>query len=1061
MRHDEHVSPEQLAAYLAGSLDDRAAEQVQAHLGECPSCCTEALSVPEDPLAAEVREAWRVYRGAMPDTLFETLPLAAPDAASSSLPIRERLGEYRLLREIGRGGMGIIYEAVHEPLGRQVALKVLSPQATLDPRYVRRFEREAKAAARLHHTNIVPVFGVGACDGVQFYLMQFIRGRSLDQVLRDSGPRPPEEVARLGRQAAEALAYAHTQSVLHRDIKPSNLLVDEQGTLWVTDFGLAKLEDETALTRSGDMMGTLRYLAPERLDGPGDARSDVHALGLTLYELLCGRPAFDAADHTPLMKQVQHGEATTPRQLRPNVPADLETIILKAMAREPGNRYPTAAALADDLRRFQADESILARPPSVAARCGRFARRNKAVVIGLGAVMASLALGLVIAAVFAVGEARQRALADAARHEAERGNYLARVSVAARTLEDLGSRELARQLDAAPVDWRHWEWFYLRARLDESLAFFSVPTQVHDWVLGFPAFYPPGERLATCQGRQVWLVDARTGVRLRRLPDADGVFAAQTGRGPLLFLDQNDGPLALVDEYGRTQRTFIEPGKRTTYSLAVSADGRRLAVTWTRKDQNKVHPLIFDLTAPEQRPKVVLGALGPGTLTLSPDGRNLGISSSDGHRVIDLETDRERWFSREYKVFLFAFSADGRRIVASAPGGTDLRQIDLATGAVVDVYRGHKGDVACAAYSPDGRWLVSGGRDRTVRLWSLERDEPLVFHGHANDVRLVAFTADGARLATLDEQGEARIWDVRGPGVLRGHTNFVYTVAFSPDGRWLASGGWDKCVRLWDAGTRAPLAVLTEHDFVDRFVSALAIHPDGTRLVSLCGDYSLRVWDTGGERRGRVFARGPWVHPSLPHQIQFSPDGRRLAVGDKKRVRLWDASTLRECESLPVPIGDVRQVLFSPDGRRLAVGGDLEVLILDAATGRQEWACRHEHEITAVAFSPDGRRLLTADRHGEARLSDVASGEVQATLRGHVGEVFAAAFHPSGERLATAGRDRAICLWDVARGEEVLRLTGHTDYVFGLAWSPDGATLASASGDQTVPRFWAALPVPQ
>src|SRR5262249_22826063 len=213
-------------------------------------------------------------------------------------------------------------EAVQETPGRRVALKILPPQATLDPRYVRRFEREAKAAARLHHTNIVPVFGVGACDGVQFYLMQYIRGRSLDQVLRDSGPRPPEEVARVGRQAAEALAYAHSQNVLHRDIKPSNLLVDEQGTVWVTDFGLAKVEDEDALTKTGDMMGTLRYLAPERLDGPGDARSDVHALGLTLYELLTGRPAFDAADHTPLMKQIQQGEPTTPRQLRPNVPVD-------------------------------------------------------------------------------------------------------------------------------------------------------------------------------------------------------------------------------------------------------------------------------------------------------------------------------------------------------------------------------------------------------------------------------------------------------------------------------------------------------------------------------------------------------------------------------------------------------------------------------------------------------------------------------------------------------------------------------------------------------------------
>jgi serine/threonine protein kinase len=369
-----------------------------------------------------------------------TLLPGRPDAASGAIP--RRLGEYQILREVGRGGMGVVYEAVQESLGRHVALKVLPFTSLLGPTHLERFRREARAAAQLHHTNIVPVFGVGEHEGVHYYAMQYIEGRGLDQVVREvrclrsateaapietcslagrvaeslvtgrfaaqlpaeqapspdavirEAPRlaPPSSeppahangatstsakdtdlssrsdteyfrgIARLGIQVAEGLEYAHRQGILHRDIKPSNLLLDTAGTAWITDFGLAKAEDGAGLTSPGDILGTLRYMAPERFEGRADPRSDVYSLGLTLYELLTLRPAFSDSDRARLIQRVQQESPAAPRKIDARIPRDLDTIIQRAVAKESDQRYATAETLAEDLRRFLADRTILALP---------------------------------------------------------------------------------------------------------------------------------------------------------------------------------------------------------------------------------------------------------------------------------------------------------------------------------------------------------------------------------------------------------------------------------------------------------------------------------------------------------------------------------------------------------------------------------------------------------------------------------------------------------------------------------------------------------------------------
>jgi tetratricopeptide (TPR) repeat protein len=362
----------------------------------------------------------------------------------------DQLGEFRILRELGRGGMGVVYEAVQESLDRHVAVKVIH-HVHLDPKRLKRFQREAQAVAQLHHTNIVPIFGVGEHDGLPYYVMQIIRGQGLDAVCErwrsDAAGEGPERwrfAARVGVQAAEALRYAHEQGVLHRDVKPANLLVDEHETVWITDFGLAKLNGREDLTGTGDVIGTLRYLAPEALHGETDPRSDVYSLGLTLYELLTLEPPFGELSPSELLRQVSEGRPTTPRRLRPTIPADLETIILKAIAREPQHRYADAGAMADDLRRFLEDRPILARRATPFERAWRWSRRNRTLAALTATAAASLMLAAVVGWVF-------YARAETRRVEAERATKRAEDNVAL-SLEVFG--ELFEKLapgDALPT----------------------------------------------------------------------------------------------------------------------------------------------------------------------------------------------------------------------------------------------------------------------------------------------------------------------------------------------------------------------------------------------------------------------------------------------------------------------------------------------------------------------------------------------------------------------------------------------------------------------------------
>jgi WD40 repeat protein/serine/threonine protein kinase len=1068
-------------------------------------------------------------------------PVFSPAPSEGRPPPLEQLGDFRIVREIGRGGMGVVYEAEQASLGRRVALKVLPRQLLVDPRAKQRFEREARAAARLHHTNIVPVFGVGEQDGLPYYAMQLIPGIGLDVVIAelarpnagaDRMPARPEvlaiarllltgsehaaenvgrgpadakpsdrpagpggtanttgslpgqgkassgvvrrtfwgSVARVGYQVAGALAYAHRQGIIHRDIKPSNLLLDEAGTVWITDFGLAKAADQQDLTRTGDIPGTLRYLPPEAFDGKGDARGDVYSLGLTLYELAALRPAFAESDRNRLIKQVTMGEPEPLGRVRKGIPRDLETIIHRAIERDPARRYQTADELADDLRRFLDDQPVKARRTSVLGRLGRWARRNRGVAAALG-VIALLLIGVAIASGLAA--LRFERLADEAdrRGQAERWQrYRANMTAAAVALQVPNTGVARRALVAAPEEYRGWEWLHFNGQLDDARAILRMPG-APPAVAYAPsgsilrqalAFSPDGKRIASASPEPgtVGIWDTATGREAGVLP-GQGRNLQDLAFGPdgCLLAFTEDGTLRSWD-LARSGRTILcRIPEKTFTGLLLSPDGRLLLGVHDKQAQ------LWDVPAGRKRADLAGEfVVGSVAAVFSSDGRHLAYSTDDGAvHLWDVQAGAEARVFRgpAVRVRALAVSPDGKRLAAGAahPENT-VRLWSVPAGEEVPVLRGHQNEIATLAFSPDGKRLASGSLDRTVRLWDALTGKLItVLKGHTGILQKTAFSPDGKRLATASGDGTVRLWNgANGEpvAVLRGHTGVVLAAVFSPDGTVLASSCDDATVRLWDLGQLEWNGVLRGHS---SYVYDAAFSRDGTRVVSAAWDGTARLWDPNTGRETGRFEHATAEHDPVIIAACFSPDGRQVAsVTGRGAVTVWDVATGKKVRTLRVPGGDWRgypRAAFQPHGNYLAVGaGDGAVRLWDA-TGDEPIAVLrgHEEPVLDVAFSPDGTQLASAGVDGTVRLWDVPTRSPRAVLREHETDwVYRLAYSPDGRLLASASKDKTVRLWNTAT-HELLAILPHGSVVYGVAISPDGRRLAAGCADNSI-RLW-------
>lgn len=1051
-------SSELLAGLNAGELQARQAQAITDHARHCPKCF---------PLISDV--VWRNATTELDATtaVFSHDPASEHEAptqifrrgAASLHSINDQvtadvIGDYEILKEIARGGMGVVFKARHRKLGRLAAVKLIKSGEIAGDDEIKRFHAEASAASRLDHANIVPVFEAGEHRGQHYMAMAYVDGPSMWARAKE-GPIEPVEAARLMEQVAKAIHYAHEKGIVHRDLKPQNILIADDGTPKVTDFGLAKRSDQdNGMTGTGMALGTPSYMPPEQAAGINEQvgpQSDVYSLGATLYALVTGRAPFQAASAIETLRQVIESEPISPRGLNPAVPRDLETICLKALRKDATKRYASANDLALDLGRFIRNEPILARPVGVSERVLRWCQRNRALATAIAGIAVTLMVGSVVSTFLAIRandfagrvaaesqkvrnaseETKKEAVkarnerdrANSQRHETERQLYYA--SIAREEARSNAGHVItaAKALSAIPFEQREWEHGYLtRLTSGTPRTLFAHKGGVRKVAFGHDGTYAITLGSADKTLKR-WSL--RTGQELH----ASGPLA---GEGP-----PPTGPMG-----------------GDAIFFALSPDGARIACS------------------------------GHGNTVEIRDAVSLRqIGKLEGHGGIVISAD---------------FSPDGKRLVTGAADKL-IKIWDIAEGRELFNGKGHDQAVLSVAFSPDGRRVASGSLDNTARIWNCESGFSVVLAGHTRMVRSVHFNPDGVRLVTGSEDFTARVWHVaNGQELLtfRGHRNEVFDAVFSPDGRCIASAGYDNVIRIWFSFDGKELLTCAGHE---SFISSVGYSPDGMSIVSGSGDGTARLWST---------QTGPGPRQLEGHEAQvkcvaFAPGGKILASGGvDKTIRLWDVTTGAELHRLTGHEKSIEFIEFSADGRWMvsasldntaklwnvttgmivhtfrgdanyfkAVGIDPNanrvftaspdgtVKSWNADTGELERdVVKVDREIYAARFSPDCKWFVAGTiGYGEDRgvisIHNLESGEKQTIKGAHEKALQEFAFAPDGLGFASGSSDRTIKVWDLATARERLTLTGHEDAVFGLAYSPDGSRIATSAKGGSI-KLW-------
>lgn len=988
-----------------------------------------------------------------------------PDATiikqTNSFPY-DRLGDFRLIREIGHGGMGTVFEAEQLSMGRSVALKVLPFATLVQDKSLQRFRNEVRAAGALDHPNIVAVYSIGEERGVHFYAMQLIRGQTLADVIgqlrksaadklqrsiaasgsstvsrRATTPQEtpawmttavhsPKEAlyrsaARLGIQAAEALQYAHDQGVLHRDIKPSNLIVDREEKLYITDFGLARIEADAGMTMTGDLLGTLRYMAPEQaLAKPVviDHRADVYSLGATLYELFTLQPAFVATDRSELLKLIALDEPPPLRKLDRCIPPELETIVHKAMAKNRDERYQTAQRLADDLRAYLEHRPIKAQPPSWGDRVRKWSLRHQALVRAAGLAFVLLTAILVVSTAVVM---RAQSRAVAALGEASDLLYQADMSLAYLTFEkgwsDEAERLLARHQPAERgSDRRGFEWYLLHSVVRKPASFALVG---HEGSVNEIAAFQDGGRLASVGDDgtlRIW--DLQSQKLLRRF---------QLGAEPLYSV--------AVSPDGR----FVAAGSKAVY-LCELAEGDQVREIFRSEDN--IEALAFRADGA----RLAAGSRYHDVFLLTLAGELVGRTPC-GSRVQSLE-----YVSKENQL-LFP-----NRITESRADGVGVAQLWRDDLSVVQEQFDCKADhgnvnVAVARSLPDGQYILVGERYKG-RAHLINRGSGFVVASAGDARRLLsdlAVAPNGGEVAISYVDGTIEYRQLRSrrgivsfsnrPRIFQAHQGETLATRFVSADR-LATCGADGLVKVWTLSDSPERAY--DLPGSDDFQNA-SLSPEGALLL-YTGANSCTIVDSSN---GRVLWKTGKTAAISP-VLAWAPTGNRFSVclssSHKRRLRIFNR--IGEEISAIEPLGTPRGVAFSPSDQLVAIVGNQQLQLCNTESGEE--IAQRSGAGHAVAFSHDGKWLAYGGDSDRIQICAIPGLLTQRELV-HGKGVRSIAFSPDDAILAAGHEDGVVRLWDVATGHNRAEIAGHEHRVADIAFSPDGRALMSCDG---VVRIW-------
>ncbi len=1025
------------------------------------------------------------------DLLHRAWPSGGAAIASTILPTAAVLGDFRIVREIGRGGMGVVYEAEQLTLQRRVALKVLPQAAFLDEGRLARFELEARTAATLDHPHIVPIFSIGCEQNVHYYAMKLIRGVTLAELYRqrtstsasekampneasaaalttsslaapkgpladiDSRRRPAEkalpdaepyfeEIAGWGIQAADALHFSHERGVIHRDIKPANLIVDATGKLWITDFGLARLNDDAAMTYTGDLVGTLRYTSPERLKGGSGVSQqvDVYSLGVTLYEMLALQPAFDGGDRPIVLRQIMENDPRPLRQVNPRIPADLETIIAKAIEKEPAQRYLSAREFAADLRRFLTDQPIQARGATISDRVLKWAKRHKTLA------HATLVFGGLLILLLGVSTLLiQRSLRETADLL-----YVADVG-AAYAAWGRGENEQVREILARhiPSSWetdrRGLEWRILNEAVAPAE---HIELLGHIGPVNEIAVFPDQRRLASV--------------------GADGTLRIwELASGELL-------------------RTVKVCGEALS-SVAISDNGKLVAVGSTCA-------YLCDADGGDPPEEILRHEFTIDSLAFSPNGEKL-FAGARYHEVImvSLEDRKVSKFPSDARIESLECLPAGTLLVPNRrPGYADdsVGVIQFINPDSMEVMReldassdmSHPGRLTVARSSSSGEYILAGETyDSTAYLFESQSGKK-VAQTPVSRVRLtdVAISSDGTSIGIGYRDGVVEVFRVQlqpeevlineRPQIVHAHVGELLSLKFVGS-TLLATAGMDGAIRLWKLPRQQPSSLLCG----ETELTGLSLSPDGKYFAytSLNGYGAIHVESGSATFRRRqpsvAFEDPVWSHRSdqfsivardeavlvtvgltgevartkrlreRPEKMAYSPRGEALALAGPVHLSILNSKTGAEAFHSDAGFGNTLSVCYSGDGESIALGNDLgRVTVIQNSNYRQTAQTDSRGEVDALCFSPDNQLLASGHRDGVVRLWNLDDGELAAELRGHEMGVADLLFSDDGTTLVSASQTGIVRMWSVKHA----RLYG---VLFDPAW--DGFSAGRCGLDLT------------